>query len=288
MITVIGLHNDNTVSHFMSNANVPIHMFDLHELVGSDWRFDLPPTTAQLKLHGQMATLDPDGSYYCRITDLSSVSESKEESLRWRGFITALCAWLETIPGTVVNRPGHACDNSAKPLHEWWLQQCGFAVPASLTSSEAERLANFTAAGATVVKTLSGVRANCRIVTPDEFQFFDPRRGPVHLQRQIKGFDVRAHVVKDRVFAEKIVSTEVDYRINSDRTDYLPYKLPNEIEEKLVYSSHAAGLIFAGWDFKVDANGIFWCLEANPMPGYNAYDRRLGGVITRALVDVLS
>jgi hypothetical protein len=46
------------------------------------------------------------------------------------------------------------------------------------------------------------------------------------------------------------------------------------------------GLAFAGWDLKV-RNDECWILEANPMPGYSYYDEKLGGRITRALVDLL-
>ena len=43
-----------------------------------------------------------------------------------------------------------------------------------------------------------------------------------------------------------------------------------------------------GWDFKVDAEGRYWCLECNPMPGYSFYDRLGQGAVSRALVELLS
>lgn len=48
------------------------------------------------------------------------------------------------------------------------------------------------------------------------------------------------------------------------------------------------GLVFAGWDVKLDREGRYWCLECNPMPGYSCYDRVGDGAISDALIKVLS
>ncbi|MFF4040284.1 hypothetical protein [Streptomyces sp. NPDC001816] len=47
------------------------------------------------------------------------------------------------------------------------------------------------------------------------------------------------------------------------------------------------GTAFAGWDFKVAGDGTYWCLEVNPMPAYDWYDRRLGGAISASLLGLL-
>jgi len=47
------------------------------------------------------------------------------------------------------------------------------------------------------------------------------------------------------------------------------------------------GLLLAGWDFKVDSDGRAWCLEANAMPGYSSYDRRLGGSISNEILRLM-
>ena len=49
----------------------------------------------------------------------------------------------------------------------------------------------------------------------------------------------------------------------------------------------AMGLLLAGWDFKLDADGRAWCLEANAMPGYSSYDRRLGGSISKEVLRLM-
>ena len=81
------------------------------------------------------------------LIDLSSLQEARDTRRRWRGLVAGLAAWLEQADGIVVNRPGHAADNGAKPLHEAWLRAAGFDVAPTLTSSSGPRLADFAAAG---------------------------------------------------------------------------------------------------------------------------------------------
>ncbi len=45
------------------------------------------------------------------------------------------------------------------------------------------------------MKPLSGIRANSHIVIRKDLEELNPLRGPIHLQKYIKGDDIRAHVV---------------------------------------------------------------------------------------------
>ena len=96
-----------------------------------------------------------------------------------------------------------------------------------------------------------------------------------------------AHVVGDSVLALRIDSEATDYRID-DEAAYAPVTLPDALAERMTRTARDMGLIFSGWDFKVDRDGQYWLLEANPMPGYNSYDKRLDGSITAALVALLT
>jgi hypothetical protein len=291
MIAAIGLDTDRTLMHFVAEAarrRTGVQVIDLRSIAEGDWRLSIPAGSASwVVAGGRRIDLDPEGSYFCRLTDLSSVIEEKAQAIVWRGLMAGLTAWLEAIPGHVINRPGHHADNSAKPLHEALLRRWGFKVPPSLTSSDGDRLRTFAAAGPTVVKAISGVRADCRQVGEDEFVNFSCGRGPVHLQRLVLGFDVRAHVVGDVVHAEGIFSDLVDYRIGDGECTFSEIDLPDRLREMVVATTRRLGLRFAGWDFKVTPDREFWCLEVNPMPGYNGYDVRLGGRITQSLIRAL-
>lgn len=287
MIYAVGLASESTFAHFVSSAEargVPVRAVDLRQAVEEgDWRLVVGrDRSARLGGHD----LDPQASYYCRVADLAALQQDRASAQRWRWLTTALAAWLDQIPGLVVNRPSIRSDNGSKPLHEWSLSRAGFRVPASITSSSPQRLRAFAGSGPALVKAVSGVRATSRLVTAADLAGFDPGQGPVHLQRYVRGWDVRAHVVGDRVHAEEIISGAVDYRTDRD-AEFTLCELPGPLAEQLVRHTAELGMAFAGWDFKVGADGTYWCLEVNPMPAYDWYDRRLGGAISASLLGLL-
>ncbi|MFF4576050.1 RimK family alpha-L-glutamate ligase [Streptomyces sp. NPDC001410] len=287
MIYAVGLAAESTFAHFTAEAEergVPVRVVDLRQAVeAGDWRLVVGGDRSA-SLGGR--DLDPEASYYCRVADLAALQQDRESAQRWRWLTTALAAWLDHIPGLVVNRPSIRSDNGSKPLHERSLSQAGFRVPASITSSSPQRLQAFAAAGPTLVKAVSGVRATSRLVSTADLDGFEPGQGPVHLQRYVAGRDVRAHVVGDRVHAEEIVSGSVDYRTDRD-AEFAPCELPGPLAGQVVRHTADLGMAFAGWDFKVAGDGTYWCLEVNPMPAYDWYDRRLGGAISASLLGLL-
>jgi glutathione synthase/RimK-type ligase-like ATP-grasp enzyme len=176
-------------------------------------------------------------------------------------------------------------DNACKPLHEVCLTHNDFRVPPSFTGSRRSDLIAFTAEGKTIAKALSGQRADCRVVTVEDFATYDDRSGPVHLQRFVEGDDVRAHVVGGDIVAVRITSNHSDYR-NDAAAIFTPCTLPDQLAVQLCKATRSFGLAFAGWDLRM-YDDTWWLLEANPMPGYSYYDKQVGGRITRMLIAYL-
>jgi hypothetical protein len=289
MLIAIGLDTDPTITHFVRAAYPmcpDLEFLNLRSLVKGSWEIYVQPDlTSHFVTEGRLLTVSPDDAIYCRLIDLSAVIRPQAMRKRWRMLFGALPAWLEGRRGIVINRPGHALDNGSKPFHEHRLRQTGFLVPDSFLSSNKSALADFCKGGPTIAKSVAGVRADTREVVSGDFDDFVPRQGPVHLQRRIFGLDARLHVVGGDVQAELIRSDAVDYRTSEARFE--TFTPPDDIVRAVVATTQSFGLEFAGWDFKIDEKGQFWCLEANPMPGYDSYDRRSGGAITNSLVERL-
>lgn len=292
-IYAVGLDNDKTLLRFITtamDAGADVSLVNLHAVAREGWRLMIPAAHGQSVVYGDgdSLTLDPGAGYYMRLVDLSPVLP-EPASGAWRSMVTAFSAFLETVTGPVVNRPGSQAHNAAKPLHEWWLSQRGFQVPGAITSSDRTAIQAFLARhGQGIVKALSGMRGTAQIVTAESFDHFEPIQGPVHVQQYVSGYDVRVHAVGNDIHAEKIESDAVDYRDRGVASKHTATTIPDELAQRIVSASAEMGLAFTGWDFKVDAEGRFWCLEANPMPGYDVYDRRCGGNITRSIVEYLT
>ena len=187
----------------------------------------------------------------------------------------------------VINRPGGHEHNGSKPFHEQWLARQGFDVPPSITSSRREPLTDFAAAGPTIIKTCAGVRADARRVEADEFRQFEPEQGPVHLQRLVTGADVRAHVVGSEVMAVMIESDAIDYRTGS-AARWSVYEPSDQLHAKMVRATRGDGpAVWPGGTSRSIPTGRAWCLEANAMPGYSSYDRRLGGSISKEILRLM-
>jgi glutathione synthase/RimK-type ligase-like ATP-grasp enzyme len=160
-------------------------------------------------------------------------------------------------------------------------------VPPSLLSADPRRVREFIGGGRAVVKPVCGTRATTREIRPGDLGRLADSQGPVLVQRLIEGDDVRAHVVGDAVIACRFSSTTVDYRSDREATKEV-LDIPSDLASLLVARTAEQGLVFAGWDFKLDQDGTYWCLECNPMPGYSFYDRICAGAISDALIKLLS
>jgi hypothetical protein len=287
LIVAIGVDVDDTFAGFVHRAleaGAAFRCINLRVAVRGAWRFDLPPAgPAMIEHAGQELALAPDDGYFYRPIDPSWAKADPMVAHRWRGLFSGLRAWLDAAPGRVANRPSRGAHNGSKPLHEAMLRDLGLRVPESLTSSDPDQLRAFVREGPAISKTVCGVRADAVMATEDIFAGFDPASGPVHLQRHVAGDDVRIHVIGEHIVAQAAKAGAVDYRRAGAIARMEPIEPPGALRDQLVAATLQIGLDFAGWDFKIDAQGAYWCLEANPMPGFGPYDGRCDGAISRAL-----
>ena len=156
-------------------------------------------------------------------------------------------------------------------------------MPPSLLTNRVGRLREFLAGRRADVKPVSSVRATTRELIDQSAQRLATTHRPVLAQRLIEGYDIRVQVVHQDVLACAFHSSSVDYR--SDRYAVREIvDVPGELAERLIAKTAEQGLVFAGWDFKVDGEDRYWCLERNPMPGYGCYDKECLGAISDALI----
>lgn len=288
MIGLAGTKADPVMVHFATHcvlAEVPFAVLDLMEVSGGgDWRLSVPPDPGDFLSGSELVRLADLTGIYVRPIYLGATPADQG---RWRGLMEGFNAWMDETDVLVVNRPGNNQLNSYKPAHYAWLRANGLLVPPSLLSADRERLGRFLAEGRTVVKPICGVRARTREITAADLERLARTEGPVLVQRMVEGDDVRVHVVGDATIACRFSSSAVDYRSDPDSTKAV-VDIPDDLARLLVAKTGEQGLAFAGWDFKVDADGTYWCLECNPMPGYSFYDRVCEGAVSDALIRMLA
>ncbi|WP_415855229.1 ATP-grasp domain-containing protein [Sinomonas sp. G460-2] len=289
----IGLDCDPTIVHFLKfcrREGVEVDAINLREVaaVGS-WNIHIGD--------GQSSLINVDGcewnmleydAVYARPIDLTWSQQETPSRSRWFGMMSAVRAWLQTADILVINRPMAGVHNSAKPLHEAFLAGLGFRVPDSVTSADPRTLREFVSSFSCILKSLSGTRGDTVAVTADDLNGFVVQQGPLHVQRRIEGVDVRVHVLGDVVLSTMIDSRSVDYRAKGVKPKLSRWLLPIDLSEQVVAATRRMGLTFAGWDFKVSSDGIYWCLEANPQPGYGMYDPVMEWGISRELVSIMT
>jgi hypothetical protein len=288
MIGIAGTKADPVMVHFAAQCvrrDVPFAVIDLVDIAASgDWSLSVPPDASDVLAGAEVVRPTELSGLYVRPIYLGRTTAA---AARWRGLMDGFTTWLDETDLPVINRPNHHQLNSYKPAHYAWLSGNGLLVPPSLMSSDLSRLTDFLSGGRTVVKPVCGTRATTREIDAADLDRLPQHDGPVMVQRLIQGDDVRAHVVAGQVIACRFASPAIDYRTDrhARRTRS---EIPADLADLIVARTAAQGLSFAGWDFKVDADGTYWCLECNPMPGYSLYDRVCDGAISDALIRELS
>jgi glutathione synthase/RimK-type ligase-like ATP-grasp enzyme len=274
--------------HFAAHCvagGIPFAVLDLMETVASgDWRLSVPPDPADFVTGAETVRLADLTGLYIRPIYLG---RTPSDAACWHGLMEGLGAWMDEAGLTVVNRLGAHQLNGYKPAHYAWLSAHGLLVPPSLLSADPRRIREFIGGGRAVVKPVCGTRATTREIGQDDLGRLARSEGPVLVQRMIEGDDVRVHVVGDAVIACRFSSTTIDYRSDREATREVT-GIPAALASLLVARTAEQGLAFAGWDFKLDRDGTYWCLECNPMPGYSFYDRVCDGAVSDALIKLLA
>ncbi len=299
MLLIIGLSTDVTTLHTCraaGNQGVPFHFMDLRRYADRG-HLDWDPMTGEgeIGIRGgiihEFPSREIDG-IYARIIDLSFRREAQQRN-EASARIMGLTEVLRTVRCKVVNRPGSDDGNASKLLHLEVLRQCGFEGPDSLCTNVPEAAENWSArfdSQSVLFKGASSAKTFAELINPETNErLMFLRRCPALFQERVGDFDVRTHMIGEECFSERIVSDAVDYRLSSQELTYDSLSLPARICESCQKYRELSGLDFIGFDFRVSRDASRWhVLEANPMPGYDAYDRRSGFEISRSLFFFLS
>ena len=296
-VLIVGYPEESVIRHVVTVAEqlgIPYDFFDLRAFYQNGLMYfsSSPSHNHWLRCHERRYFLEDYSGIYQRTILPASSNMTSDTWSRMRSCYVGLEVMFRSFSGHVVNRPKSGWENMSKPLQMYWLSQHGFRIPPSLSTSSKSDYQAFRDLGSTIYKSNSGNRSivgRVENVEGERLQFLE--HCPVLFQRQIVGKDVRVHVVQNRVFAVEIDSDAIDYRYASYQGTYRHMrpliKVPPDIGDLCVSYAEEGGVTLAGFDFKVDLDGNWFCLEMNPTPSFESYDHVHRGQIAECLLSYL-
>jgi glutathione synthase/RimK-type ligase-like ATP-grasp enzyme len=207
--------------------------------------------------------------------------------------------WLRALEHAgvpVVNPVAASASIAFKPFQLRVLRGMGAPIPRTLVSNDPGEVRRFAeAVGEVVYKPVEG-GALARVLDAEALERLElVRRSPAIFQERIRGADVRAVVVGERVVSSVEIEgseegREVDFRADPayarGEGAYRQAPAPPELERQCVAAARACGLVVAGVDLK--RSGDRWTfLELNSAPRYLDVERKTGDAVTAAIVSDL-
>lgn len=297
MILCLGSAADETFLHMLAalrhRAIATVAMDVVQIARTGTFNLDLDrPDSSTIEVGRLKVRLSEIRGCWIRLPDLERADAEAATSGSVTGVQRALSVAVHYLGAPVVNPPLLNPSNFSKPAHLLYLaSQTGLQIPESCVTNSPEVAISFVDlhGGEIIYKGTSAHKTWVRRWKEDydrvRLDLIGPT--PVLFQKLIVGPDVRVHVAASSIFAEEICSSAVDYRTQATNY-YSKIECPSQIREACFLLSRVMNCPLLGIDFKIEAStGVWILLEANPMPCFEGYDVRSGGLISNALAEYL-
>lgn len=233
------------------------------EDLGKSWHYSLD--NHKLRFHLQNTTITPTAIYVRTI--------SPDSNTRITDLFTVLNIWQ----GTVIGKSALNFTNSSKPLQmitslRRAIQRTSHSPVQLPTTHIIKGRVALSDYPTHIVKSCSSVRS---IVTPVPRYRADFSEVSLHtptlFQERISGHDIRTHVLNQKTWNIQVVSKDtIDYRYTQHRSEFETHTLPKAVCEFAQNVSREEKNPLVGIDFLLK-DGVYYCLEANPSPGWSWY-----------------
>jgi glutathione synthase/RimK-type ligase-like ATP-grasp enzyme len=282
----------------LSGMRQPFFFLNQQEVLDIEIAMDVDRcVSGRLRSRGGEVTLESLTAAYLRPYDSRRVpaviAGGQEANDRAAACDDAVLCWSEVTDAFVVSRPSAMASNQSKPYQSRLIVEHGFAVPATLLTTDACALDEFREMHVEVIyKSLSAVRSIVtRLTTEHRSRFPNLSSCPTQFQQLIAGTDIRVHVVGDDVFAAGIASAATDYRYpqqSEESPQITKVSLPQDVEDRCRALASALNLPVAGIDLRRTPAGQWYCFEVNPSPAFTYYEEATGQPIAEAVATLLS
>jgi hypothetical protein len=229
---------------------------------------------------------------WCRLPAIERAGPGTPEWSHALAVEDALVYWAEVTEALVVNRPSLMASNNSKPYQAARIEAAGFAIPATLITTDPRAARAFwEERGEVIYKSVSGTRSIVSRLTADHMDRLDDVCWcPTQFQQWVPGRDYRVHVVGDEIFACEIASAADDYRYaarSGSPAALQAVELPADCAARCRDLARALELPFSGIDLRRTPEGAWYCFEVNTSPGFFYFESATGLPIADAVARLL-
>jgi glutathione synthase/RimK-type ligase-like ATP-grasp enzyme len=254
-----------------------------------------------IRIGGQEYDLAKFTGIYMRMMEYYYLPEIKNKVFNYIGDALAeksiaihqqFLNWLEIASCRILNRPSDMLSNMSKPFQYQIISSSGLRIPPTCITSDEQVVLQFrTKYKNLIYKSISSARSIVQEFTQNKMkQLRKVRNLPTQFQQKLMGTNIRVHVVGETLFATKIETPVVDYRYaerENEKTNLLPVQLPKQIKKRCFKLSQTLNLPLCGIDLFRTMDGVYYCFEVNPSPGFSYYQANTGQDIASAIVTYL-
>ena len=300
MILLIGIPSEpplRLLAEACSKKGIPFELFNQRQQAA--WRVETDPWRrgdSILTNGSRHYRLNDCAGIYLRTMDHTQVPEyasSQNKTAINEMYGRLFRVMDEKTTCRVVNVPSVQMSNNSKPYQSLCINESGLDIPDTCITNDADEARQFIARYSSVIyKSISGTRSIVKQVDDASLVRLDKiKYCPVQFQECVSGFNVRVHVIGQKVYATKIISDAVDYRYaraEGKTASLESYDLDGTTAAKCVALARRLELPFAGIDLMIAEDGRTICFEVNPSPGYSYYEQHTGQPISHALANYLA
>lgn len=307
MILIMGIPSEPPVKLLLEAARkikIPYLMLNQREIRFWDLsiKYVNNKFSGQLSLGDQKYDLESFFGIYVRMMDYNHLPEVKDEVFKMANpkellklslIHGKLMEWLAITKCRILNNPADMLSNLSKPYQAQIIAECGLKVPLHCITSSKSSVINFAQERGTLIyKSISSARSIVKeLDLNDTAKLNKIKFLPTQFQQKLEGYNIRVHVVGNKLFATKAISNVVDYRYASrdeEEIDLQETHLPAPIEESCFKLSEKLNLVLCGIDLFLTTQNEYYCFEVNPSPGYSFYQELTGQDIATAIAKWLA
>lgn len=215
------------------------------------------------------------------------------------GQATATCAhdWQSLLETLLTYQPirwynsiaairSHRC----KPQQLYRAVQHGLTIPMTCIGNDPSCMQQFLAQhDQAIIKPIHGgaftelyQHRDTPVPQPTRWPVTDPKT----LQEYIKGTNIRSYVINQTVISAELRSASVDFR-QDPHTQAFAHELPEALTQTVLALFNQLGMRWGAIDWRLDNQGRYVFLEANPAPRFTYFEQATGYTVTGNIVEAL-